>query len=112
MRAVWYDRTGPAREVLTIGERPTPTPGRNEALIRVRASGINPSDVGMRGGVNAPMAYPRITPNSDGAGVVEAVGPNGVPDRLIGKRVWFYNGQRKDAAHSARPPNILNSMST
>ena len=97
MRAAWYDRTGPAREVLQIGERPTPTPGRGEVLIRVRASGINPSDVGMRGGVNAPMAYPRITPNSDGAGVVEAVGP-WLDEGLIGKRVWFYNGQRNGRA--------------
>ena len=97
MRAAWYDRTGPAREVLQIGERPTPVPGRGEVLIRVRASGVNPSDVGMRGGVNAPMAYPRITPNSDGAGVVEAVGP-WVDAGLIGKRVWFYNGQRNGRA--------------
>ena len=73
MKAVWYDRTGPAREVLVGGERPKPAPGRGEVLIRVRASGVNPSDVGMRGGASgAPMAYPRITPNSDGAGVVEA----------------------------------------
>jgi len=97
MRAAWYDRTGPAREVLTLGERPTPAPGRGEALIRIHASGVNPSDVGMRGGVSAPMAYPRITPNSDGAGVVQAVGP-WVPDSLIGKRVWFYNGQRNGRA--------------
>jgi len=97
MRAAWYDRTGPAREVLQIGERPTPAPGRGEVLIRVRASGINPSDVGMRGGANAPMAYPRITPNSDGAGVVEEVAP-WVDEGLIGKRVWFYNGQRNGRA--------------
>jgi len=97
MRAAWYDRTGPAREVLQIGERPTPAPGRGEVLIRVRASGVNPSDVGMRGGVNAPMAYPRITPNSDGAGVVEAVGSR-VDAGLIGKRIWFYNGQRNGRA--------------
>ena len=45
----------------------------------------------------APMAYPRITPNSDGAGVVEAVGPL-APKSLIGKRVWFYNGQRNGRA--------------
>jgi NADPH2:quinone reductase len=97
MRAAWYDRTGPAREVLVVGERPKPTPGRGEVLIRIHASGVNPSDVGMRGGANAPMAYPRITPNSDGAGVVEAVGP-WVNEGLIGKRVWFYNGQRNGRA--------------
>jgi len=96
MRAIWYDRTGPAREVLQLGDRPTPEPGHGQALIRVRASGVNPSDAGMRAGP-APMAYRRITPNSDGAGVVEAVGP-GVPASWVGKRVWFYNGQRNGRA--------------
>ena len=96
MRAIWYERTGPAREVLELGERPTPQAGHGQALIRVRASGVNPSDAGMRAGP-APMAYPRITPNSDGAGVVEAVGP-GVSEDWVGKRVWFYNGQRNGRA--------------
>ena len=96
MRAIWYDRTGPAREVLQLGDRPTPEPGQGQALIRERASGVNPSDVGMRAGP-APMAYRRITPNSDGAGVVEAVGP-GVSPAWVGKRVWFYNGQRNGRA--------------
>ena len=97
MRAIWYDRTGPAREVLQCGERPDPEPGQGQALIRIHASGVNPSDVGMRGGGVGSMAYPRITPNSDGAGVVEAVGP-GVSSRWVGKRVWFYNGQRNGRA--------------
>lgn len=96
MKAIWYDRTGPAREVLQYGDLPTPTPGQGQALIRIKASGVNPSDVGMRGGP-APMAYPRITPNSDGAGIVEAVGP-GVSSSWVGKRVWFYNGQRNGRA--------------
>lgn len=97
MRAIWYDRTGPAREVLELGERPTPEPGHGQALVRVRASGVNPSDAGLRAGTAGPMAYPRITPNSDGAGVVEAVGP-GVAPSWVGKRVWFYNGQRNGRA--------------
>jgi NADPH2:quinone reductase len=97
MRAVWYDRQGPANEVLQFGERPTPAPGRGEALIRVKASGINPSDVGMRRGGAGPMAYPRVIPHSDGSGIVEAVGA-GAPDTLIGQRVWFYNGQRNGRA--------------
>ncbi|MGH6998915.1 MAG: NADPH:quinone reductase [Phenylobacterium sp.] len=96
MRAIWYERTGPAREVLELDERPTPQAGQGQALIRVRASGVNPSDAGMRAGP-APMAYPRITPNSDGAGIVEAVGP-GVAQSWVGKRVWFYNGQRNGRA--------------
>ncbi len=97
MKAIWYDCTGPAREVLKFGDRPEPVAGQGQALIRIHASGVNPSDVGMRGGGVGPMAYARITPNSDGAGVVEAVGP-GVSARWVGKRVWFYNGQRNGRA--------------
>jgi NADPH:quinone reductase len=97
MKAVWYDKQGPARDVLQYGERETPRPGRGEALIRVHASGVNPSDAGMRRGNGAPMAFPRIVPHSDGAGVVEAVG-SGASKRLIGQRVWFYNGQRNGRA--------------
>jgi NADPH2:quinone reductase len=97
MKAIWYDRTGPAREVLQYGDLPTPSPGHGQALIRIRASGVNPSDAGARGGLVRPMAYPRIIPNSDGAGVVEALGPNVAPEWL-GKRVWFYNGQRNGRA--------------
>ena len=96
MKAVWYERTGPAREVLEYGEVPTPAPGRWQVLVRIHASGVNPSDAGMRAGP-APMAYPRIIPNSDGAGVVEAVGPE-TPPRWVGRRVWFYNGQRNGRA--------------
>ena len=98
MRAVWYDRQGPAREVLTLGALPTPEPGRGQVLIRIGASGVNPSDVGMRGGTSgSPMAYPRIVPHSDGAGRIEALGP-GVGAAWLGKRVWFYNGQRNGRA--------------
>ncbi len=92
MRAVWYDRQGPADEVLVCGELPTPTPGPGEVLVRLEASGVNPSDTHRRGGATPPE-YPRVVPNSDGAGVVEKVGPGVAVDR-IGTRVWFYNGQR------------------
>lgn len=38
------------------------------------------------------MLAPRIVPHSDGAGVIERVGP-GVPERRVGERVWLWNGQ-------------------
>jgi NADPH:quinone reductase-like Zn-dependent oxidoreductase len=41
--------------------------------------------------------YPRVVTNSDGAGVVDEVGP-GVPERWLGKRVWLYN-RRKMIEH-------------
>src|SRR5829696_1891206 len=34
MRAAWYERGGPAREVLTVGEMEDPRPGPREVLVR------------------------------------------------------------------------------
>jgi len=92
MRAVWYDRQGPANEVIVQGELPTPEPGTGEVRVRLEASGVNPSDTYRRRGA-VPAEYPRVIPNSDGAGVIDKVGPM-VPERWVDKRVWLYNGQR------------------
>jgi NADPH:quinone reductase-like Zn-dependent oxidoreductase len=93
MRAAWYERAG-ASDVLTLGEMPTPAPGPGEVLVRLAASGVNPSDWKTRSGRSRPMAFPRVIPHSDGAGTVEAVG-EGVPRARIGERVWIWNGQWK-----------------
>ena len=49
MRAAFYEATGPARDVLRVGDVETPKPGPGEVRVRVRASGVNPSDVKSRG---------------------------------------------------------------
>jgi NADPH:quinone reductase len=100
MRAVWYDRQGEAAEVLQQGELPTPQPGPGELRLRVKASGVNPADCNRRGGRGFVQDFPRIVPNSDGAGVVDAVGA-GVDAKWLGKRVWLYNGQRGRAFGTA-----------
>ena len=92
MRAVWYDRQGPADQVLVTGELPTPEPGPGQVRVRLEASGVNPSDTYRRRGA-VPPEYPRVIPNSDGAGVIDKFG-DGVPPRWAGRRVWLYNGQR------------------
>jgi NADPH2:quinone reductase len=92
MRAAWYERNGPAAEVLQVGELPDPVPGAGEVLVRLHASGVNPSDVKTRAGLRAPMKFARIVPQSDGAGVVVGVGP-GVAESRVGQRVWVYNAQ-------------------
>ncbi len=92
MRAVWYDRQGPADEVIITGTLPTPDPGLRQVRVRLEASGVNPSDTYRRRGA-VPAEYERVIPNSDGAGVVDATG-EGVDRNWIGKRVWLYNGQR------------------
>ena len=97
MKAVWYERTGAAPDVLTFGEMPTPVAGPGEVLIRLEASGVNPADVGRRAGSYRAMECPRVIPNSDGAGFIEQVG-DGVTRLGIGQRVWLFNGQRNGRA--------------
>jgi NADPH2:quinone reductase len=48
MRAAWYERQGPAGDVLVVGEMPDPAPGPGEVRMKVAASGINPGDVKKR----------------------------------------------------------------
>jgi NADPH2:quinone reductase len=97
MKAVWYERTGAATDVLTYGDVPTPTVGPGEVRVRLEASGVNPADVGRRAGSYRAMEYPRVIPNSDGAGIVDQLG-DGVTRLGIGQRVWLYNGQRNGRA--------------
>jgi len=92
MRAAIYESTGAAREVLTITEVPTPEPGPGEVRVRLAWSGINPSDVKSRAGTRSKtLPFARITPHSDGAGTIDAVGAN-VPTTRVGERVWVWNG--------------------
>ena len=93
MRAVSYDRQGPASEVLQFGELPDPEPGPGEVRVRLRFSGVNPGDTKKRAGYfGSAMPYARVIPHSDGSGVIDAVGEGVAQDRR-GQRVWVYNGQ-------------------
>jgi len=97
VRAVWYERTGPAAEVLTFGEMATPIAGPGEVRVRLEASGVNPADVGRRGVSYRAMEFPRVIPNSDGAGIIDQLG-DGVARLQLGQRVWLFNGQRNGRA--------------
>jgi NADPH2:quinone reductase len=97
MKAVWYERTGPAADVLTFGEMPTPVAGPGEVRVRLEASGVNPADVYRRAGAYRGIEFPRVIPNSDGAGIVDQVG-GGVTRLKAGQRVWLFNGQRNGRA--------------
>lgn len=94
MRAAYYERNGTAREVLRVGEVETPQAGPGEVRVKLAASGVNPSDVKSRQGLTRKIAWPRVIPDSDGAGVIDQVG-DGVPTSRIGERVWVWNGQWK-----------------
>jgi NADPH2:quinone reductase len=93
MRAAWYDKQGPAREVLHVGEQPEPHPGEGEVRVKVSVSGIHVGDIGKRQGWwGSTMPFPRVIPHGDGAGVVDEVG-EGVDPARVGERVWVYLAQ-------------------
>jgi NADPH2:quinone reductase len=93
VRAAWYEKQGPAREVLQVGTVEDPEPGPGEVRIRVAASGINPGDVKKRqNAFGYGMPFPRVIPHSDGAGIIDRLGPKVVSAR-VGERVWCYGAQ-------------------
>lgn len=89
MRAAVYRTTGPARDVLRVEEVARPEPGPGEVLVRVRASGVNPTDVKTRSGATPRPIDEFQVPNQDGAGIIEAVG-DGVGQARVGQRVWVW----------------------
>jgi NADPH2:quinone reductase len=95
MKAAFFERRGPAREVLQVGERPLPEPGPGEVRVKVAVSAVNPSDIKGRSqwlGASQ-MAFPLVIPHQDGAGTIDRVGVGVSPER-IGERVWLYMAQR------------------
>ena len=93
---------------LTLAERPDPTPGPRQILVRVRASSLNYRDLLTIEAKSARAApKPDLIPLSDGAGEVVAVGP-GVTRFKTGDRVagcfmqrWFGGPIRESAMGSA-----------
>ncbi len=100
MRAAYYEQNGAAREALRVGEVETPQAGAGEVRVKLATSGVNPSDVKSRQGSTRKIAYPRVIPHSDGAGVIDQVG-DGIAKSRIGERVWVWNGQWKRAFGTA-----------
>jgi NADPH2:quinone reductase len=100
MRAAYYESNGSAREVLRVGDVETPQAGPGEVRVKLVTSGVNPSDVKSRQGATRKIAWPRVIPQSDGAGVIDQAG-DGVVKSRIGERVWIWNGQWKRAFGTA-----------
>ena len=101
MNAAWYEKQGPARQVLVVGTLPDPEPEPGEVRIRVAASGINPGDVKKRqNAFGYGMPFPRVIPHSDGAGTIDRIG-QGVARPRIGERVWCYGAQSHRAFGTA-----------
>ncbi len=83
MRAIRVHQPG-GPEAMKLESVPPPAPGPGQARVRVAFAGVNFIDVYHRTGAY-PMALP-LTPGSEGAGVVDAVG-EGVVEPKVGDRV-------------------------
>lgn len=93
MKAIQFSRFGAAEDVLELVDIDRPEPAHGEVLVRMHTSGVNPSDVKKRaGGFPDLLDDGPVVPMSDGAGVIEAVGP-GVSAARVGERVWVYQAQ-------------------
>ncbi|MBY0177747.1 NADPH:quinone reductase [Curtobacterium herbarum] len=90
MRSIVYSQPGTSA-VLSLADRPVPEPGHGEVRVRVVVSGVNPTDWKARQGgtYGDGLPFPEITPNQDGAGIVDAVGP-GVEGLSVGDHVWLF----------------------
>ena len=86
MTAVVLDSySGP--EALRVEQRPVPKPGKDEVLVMVAASPINPSDLAFLAGQYGFKNPPPVVPGGEGSGTVVAVGPGPMGRYFLGKRV-------------------------
>jgi len=86
MTAVILDSfTGP--EALHVEHLPVPRPGKDEVLVKVAASPINPSDLAYLEGNYGFKNTPPVIPGGEGSGTVVAVGPGMAGRYFLGKRV-------------------------
>ena len=93
MKAGWFEAFGDASDVIRVGEQDKPKAGPGEVLVRLKTSGVNPSDVKKRAGAFPDLLNDGpVIPHSDGAGVIVSAG-EGVPKSRVGERVWVYQAQ-------------------
>ena len=92
-------------DVLNVVEVERPVPGAGEALIRVKAAGINPGEASIRKGLLHDR-FPATFPSGEGsdlAGVVEEVGP-GVDSVAVGDEVIGWTDRRASHAEFVLAP--------
>lgn len=107
MRSIVYSEPGDS-SVLSLVDRDVQEPGPGEVRVRVVVSGVNPTDWKARAGgtYGDGLPFPEITPNQDGAGVVDAVGP-GVDDLAVGDRVWLYMAAASRPTGTAQESTVV-----
>ena len=96
MKALRFEKTGDLAH-LSLVEAPLPEPSAGDVLVRIKAAGLNKSDVSNVMGGHPYTTLPR-TPGRDFAGVVERG-----PQTLLGRAVWGTGneiGFTRDGSHA------------
>jgi NADPH:quinone reductase len=103
MKAIRVHQPG-GPEAMKLDDVPVPEPGPKHALVRVAVAGVNFIDVYFRTGLY--KADPPITLGSEGAGVVEKVGPD-VTEVAVGDRVAWAMSRGSYAEYAVVPAAML-----
>jgi NADPH:quinone reductase len=103
MKAVFVEQPG-GPENLKYSDLPTPSPSPGQALVKIAAAGVNFIDVYFRTGLYP--ATPPIVLGNEGAGTVEAVGPD-VKEVAPGDRVAYAMARGSYAEYAVVPASQL-----
>ncbi|MGE5647820.1 MAG: quinone oxidoreductase family protein [Acidobacteriota bacterium] len=103
MKAILVNTVGGPGQ-LELNDVPTPAPGPGQALVRLKAIGVNFIDVYFRTGLY--KAVPPIAIGQEGAGIVEAVGPE-VNEVAPGDRVAWAGPRGSYADYAIVPSESL-----
>ena len=96
MKAIYYTQTGPASKVLKMGNFEVPKLGRNDILLKMQYSSVNPADTKKRSGwLGASLDKEFVIPHTDGAGQIVEIGQS-IDKSFLNKMVWVFGGS-KDA---------------
>lgn len=104
MKAIRIDAPG-GPEVLKLVDIPDPVPAADEALVRIEAIGVNFIEVYQRTGLY-PMSFP-MTPGSEAAGTIAAIGGGTQSDMKVGDRVVWQSSPGAYAEMAKVPLNRL-----
>ena len=89
MRAIAIEGFG-GRDRLKVLDLPTPEPGPDDVLVRVRAAGVGPWDTKIREGLFGNRSFPHVL-GVEAAGIVESAGEN-VADLREGDEAYVHSG--------------------
>jgi len=109
MKAVAFNTPGEP-EVLEVMELPDPEIGAGEALIRVQAAAVSPTDTMRRAGLRAQSDDGPFVVGMDAAGIIEAIDADADTDLTVGDQVMAFI--IPDGTHGAYAQRVVVSVNS